>query len=58
MISTLNCIFIIFEKFKEKLVTKVKKDKNEKNNPVPRKNLIFFHNAPLKKNRGWGEFPH
>ena len=46
MISTLNCIFIIFEKFKEKLATKVKKkNKNEKNNPVPRK-MIFFHNAP------------
>ena len=45
---------------KEKLVTKVKKNKNEKNNPVPSKNLIFFHNAHFfrKKNlEGGGEFP-
>ena len=41
MISALNCIFIIFEKFKEKLVTKVKKYKNEKNNAVPRKKDFF-----------------
>ena len=43
MISTLIFFYVIFlKKFKEKLVTKVKKNKNEKNNPVPSKNLIFF----------------
>ena len=58
MISALNCIFIIFEKFKEKLVTKVKKKTKMKKTIPYLGRMIFFHNAPLKKIWGWGEIPH